>query len=1622
LKSDQDYNDIIFHVKGAKGQAHSLDELINAKKDWRTTDHGMRLIDYVEAIDFDDVDGEELDGDTDGGAEGGTDPGTGTGSTEGTEQSMDNGGNSGTDHGTGTGSTGSTGQPTDNGGGSGTDHGTGTGSSSGGGQPDSSSGGSGTSGGQDSSGGVIGGGSGTGFNPGRGSSPEFPAAQQPLVGIIDTGFAPNNPDIDYTHILLGHDYVGQDADPFLATGEGSQHGTHILGIIKATQGNGIGIDGVNDDAHVWISRATGSGHWADALKEFVDTAKLSGQPNAIANLSFDLTQTDADGNVFTRYELINSEQEALAYAHQNGVLIVAAAGNQGSTMSALGKAAQSFDNILVVGAADGDHRAYYSSYGSGLGIMAPGGTFEQPIVSTSGQGVDTAMGTSAATAQVTGAVSQVWAANPDLNYTQVIDILKATATDIQASRWDIETGAGLLNLAAAVNLAKITMPEPYIPSGTSLPPELWIDWQEFSPLERVTDSSSLGENFEKDFAHEFEPLSPDVEPEEDGLPGGAGGGSSGGGNPGGGYGTDNIDPPNDTSDWVNPNPHITEIPLEYFEQAGTIHGYYFGLAHHNHFMTLPGDWVTLRENEEPIYIPPAFLIYAGTNLINGEEVPKYRRAFILFDNAEYNFWRSIDLNNQTVSTEEDRAHYRAAQQVYEEKYDEKFKEKFPEHSTVRRDPSLPPPPNPGGGSSSPSFLSYLDALRRLIGYSTNQLEAGSSRSNELQSQLDSFISIGHVVEEQEIFNSFGGNLLGGLYFYAHNITADDIEGRGEEFHNWLSRQDDNPLDTLRYPAGLIAAASLVPDLKERLVSETFTNILISLGRNFSSLASSFTSGLSDATRSLFLNALGNNQNSSSIQQSASELGEFIEDFDDPSQVLKFTNYILQAVKQSTELGDLKRNPDFILELTETAKAYAALNPPGAKDNKGGSFLDTLWSISKQKSLYDEVAHDAVIQLDEFFHGLPDPIHALKLQQALLKAMKETETNSGLTHLAFYRSDRTFLHNLIGIGQAYASLNPSVISETGGEPLKFFLDTLWHDQSEASIKLAADELNTFTLNTFIQGSDPSSPIYEEGSASPSELLTYGRRLIKIAKYVPGLDEKDKRDFLSRLVNLGKTYQLFKLDPYPFPRLPPLESDQDLEMFLHTLNKATDINDAADSVKEFSQFLTGLDQPKSVLEFSDNLLQSARGFTEWSGMQQAPTFSANLVELGRNYILLNPGTAMRVEGSEGFFLNTLWTAQRIKEEQVLNSPSWDVLKSEQQQAIDQARQEFFEFAPQFASGYQGEIFDRYIDFSGDLLDLARQVPKLDSVIHPKFIRKLLEDGARYSDLQFQNESGFLEKPDSSFLNQLWHKDTSGAALQGAIQYLDLIPGTPDGATIRYALRLLMAQEQVSLQSTDDMAVDLAPQLAQLASAYTALKPDSDWGDLGFFLDSVWSTESTVAPNSAGIASGATELKEFLVGGGRQFNTGFRTEDQPRVLEFIAQILQATAITNGLTPDEKQKPDFLKALVNLGRTYADTRLPESLDDGTPPSSGSEIADLFLDTLWDGNQSISRVAEEFASFLNAFEVLSDVEGGLQYVNKIDQMNYVGKLLLAIKIAIGNADEATSAASHLEIRVGKLA
>lgn len=177
------------------------------------------------------------------------------------------------------------------------------------------------------------------------------------------------------------------------------------------------------------------------------------------------------------------------------MIIVVAAGNNGGAISAWNQAVQEFDNIVLVGAADGEQRASYSDVGL-IDIVAPGGTPQHPIISTVGNSVGKVAGTSVSAAFVTGAISQVQEANPGLNYCQVIDVVKQTAKDLNTPGYDIQTGNGLLDSEKAIALAKVTQPGGLF---KSVPNVLGETWQSVGSTQATEREAGFFDNVEDSF-------------------------------------------------------------------------------------------------------------------------------------------------------------------------------------------------------------------------------------------------------------------------------------------------------------------------------------------------------------------------------------------------------------------------------------------------------------------------------------------------------------------------------------------------------------------------------------------------------------------------------------------------------------------------------------------------------------------------------------------------------------------------------------------------------------------------------------------------------------------------------------------------------------------------------------------------------------------------------------------------------------------------------------------------------------------------------------------------------------------------------------------------------------------
>lgn len=266
----------------------------------------------------------------------------------------------------------------------------------------------------------------------------FGAGGAPVViGSIDTGVNMSHAEFLSGQLIAGKDWYANDNNP----ADEDNHGTHTTGTMAGRTAGVAGIAGAGANVKVYVQRVCGrQGCPVSAIANAIRAA--ADYPNMVAmNLSIGGTS------------LSQSERDAIAYATGKNVLVIASAGN--SNVGTVDCPACD-PNAISVGATNwSDKKAYYSSWGSGLDISAPGGelysntTSQAGIYSSVRSGYGYMQGTSMAAPQVTGAAAVV-ASKTGLRGAALRARLESTTDDIGASGYDTTFGNGRLNVYRAV--------------------------------------------------------------------------------------------------------------------------------------------------------------------------------------------------------------------------------------------------------------------------------------------------------------------------------------------------------------------------------------------------------------------------------------------------------------------------------------------------------------------------------------------------------------------------------------------------------------------------------------------------------------------------------------------------------------------------------------------------------------------------------------------------------------------------------------------------------------------------------------------------------------------------------------------------------------------------------------------------------------------------------------------------------------------------------------------------------------------------------------------------------------------------------------------------------------------
>ncbi len=242
------------------------------------------------------------------------------------------------------------------------------------------------------------------------------------VAVIDSGC---NQHIDIKDNLAGgYNYILNTDD----YSDNIGHGTHVSGIIAAEH-NGFGIDGIAPKSKIYALKCFDNNYQTTvsmlirAIYDAIDVYKCK-----VINLSWGLK---ADRQAL---------HDAVKYAVNNGVIVIAAVGNDGNDTMYYPAA---YEEVIGVGSIGREkERSSFSQTNSSVFVVAPGETF----LSLSGDdGYEVKQGTSQAAPVVTGITALILSAKPGLNAGEYINLLKASVDDVGESGYDTSFGYGVVN-------------------------------------------------------------------------------------------------------------------------------------------------------------------------------------------------------------------------------------------------------------------------------------------------------------------------------------------------------------------------------------------------------------------------------------------------------------------------------------------------------------------------------------------------------------------------------------------------------------------------------------------------------------------------------------------------------------------------------------------------------------------------------------------------------------------------------------------------------------------------------------------------------------------------------------------------------------------------------------------------------------------------------------------------------------------------------------------------------------------------------------------------------------------------------------------------------------------------
>jgi subtilisin family serine protease len=213
-----------------------------------------------------------------------------------------------------------------------------------------------------------------------------PSSNEVVVGVIDTGIDPSHPDLvsnlwtnpgeirgngtdddsnGYVDDVHGYDFT-------LHTGtltDAGDHGTHVAGTIAATGNNGLGVIGVDFQAHVMALKVSTDGNVfsSSAIIEAIQYAAMM-KSRGINLVALNCSYGGGSYSV--------TERSAMVAAGDAGIVFCVAAGNDSANNDGTPEYPASYrlpSEVVVAATDQNDALASFSNYGAGtVDLAAPG--------------------------------------------------------------------------------------------------------------------------------------------------------------------------------------------------------------------------------------------------------------------------------------------------------------------------------------------------------------------------------------------------------------------------------------------------------------------------------------------------------------------------------------------------------------------------------------------------------------------------------------------------------------------------------------------------------------------------------------------------------------------------------------------------------------------------------------------------------------------------------------------------------------------------------------------------------------------------------------------------------------------------------------------------------------------------------------------------------------------------------------------------------------------------------------------------------------------------------------------------------------------------------------------------